>query len=109
MAYVTFSGMPDPGAGHEYQLWLHPADGSSPASLGTYGLDDLQDPVTFRGLSGYQDLTVTVEPDGGSEAPTTQALGSLDLVHQVTRGLQYGGHPNSTPSAPNSTPAEGSD
>lgn len=109
MAYVDFSGMPDPGDGQEYQLWLHPADGSSPASLGTYGLEDLQDPVAFRGVKQYQDLTVTVEPEGGSEGPTTQSLGSLDLVHQVTRGLQYGGHPNSTPTAPSTSatpPAE---
>lgn len=105
MAYVAFSGMPDPGDGHEYQLWLHPADGSTPASLGTYSVQDLQDPVAFRGVKQYQDLTVTVEPEGGSEGPTTQSLGSLDLVHQITRGPQYGGHPNSTPTAPSGSPS----
>lgn len=98
MAYVEFSGMPDPGAGQTYQLWLHPADGSAAANLGTRTVQDLEDPVTFRGLTAYQDFAVTLEPEGGSDYPTTQPLGTLDLVHQMTRGPQYGGHPNTTPS-----------
>jgi DNA-directed RNA polymerase specialized sigma24 family protein len=97
MAYVTFAGLPDPGEGNVYQLWLFPRDGAAPNTLGTYDLRDLQDPVTFRGIERYADLVVTVEPEGGSEKPTSAPLGAVDLVHQVTQGPIYGGHPNNTP------------
>ena len=97
MAYVTFAGMPDPGEGNVYQLWLFPRDGTTPGTLGTYELRDLQDPVTFRGVGRYAELVVTVEPEGGSETPTSARLGAVDLVHQVTQGPIYGGHPNNTP------------
>ncbi|MDI3331969.1 MAG: anti-sigma factor [Micrococcus sp.] len=96
MAYVTFAGLPDPGEGNVYQLWLFPRDGAAPNTLGTYDLADLQDPVTFRGVARYADLVVTVEPDGGSETPTSAPLGSVDLVHQVTQGPIYGGQPSNT-------------
>lgn len=97
MAYVTFAGLPDPGEGNVFQVWLFPTDGSAPNSLGTYTLEDLQEPVTFRGVEGFRDLVLTLEPEGGSETPTTAPLGSVDLVHQVTQGPIYGGHPNNTP------------
>lgn len=100
MAYVTFAGLPDPGEGNVYQLWLFPRDGAAPSTLGTYDLDDLQDPVTFRGIQRYADLALTVEPEGGSETPTSARLGAVDLVHQVTQGPIYGGHPNNTPAPP---------
>lgn len=97
MAYVTFSGLPDPGEGNVYQLWLLPRDGSTPSTLGTHTLGELEDPVAFRGVERYSDLVVTVEPEGGSETPTSAPLGAVDLVHQVTQGPVYGGHPNNTP------------
>lgn len=97
MAYVTFAGLPDPGEGKVYQLWLFPRDGTAPNTLGTYDLRDLQDPVTFRGIERYADLVLTVEPEGGSETPTSARLGAVDLVHQVTQGPIYGGQPNNTP------------
>lgn len=97
MAYVTFAGLPVPEEGAVYQLWLFPTDGSAPHSLGTHTTEDLQDPVTFRGVERFRDLVVTLEPEGGSETPTTAPLGSVDLVHQVTQGPVYGGHPNNTP------------
>ncbi len=107
MAYVTFAGLPDPGEGRVFQVWLVPTDGSAPNSLGTYTLQDLVDPVAFRGVDGFQDVGITVEPEGGSETPTTAMLGSVDLVHQVTRGPVYGGHPNGTPMpSPSGSPSE---
>ncbi|MFC7402012.1 anti-sigma factor domain-containing protein [Citricoccus sp. GCM10030269] len=98
MAYITFAGLPHPEDGSVYQLWLFPTDGSAPHSLGTYSLEDLEDPVTFRGVEQYEELAITTEPDGGSETPTSAPLGSVNLIHQVTQGPVYGGHPNSTPS-----------
>jgi RNA polymerase sigma factor (sigma-70 family) len=106
MAYITFAGLPAPGEGNVYQLWLYPLDGSTPHSLGTYSLEDLEDPVTFRGIEQHRDLVVTLEPEGGSETPTSAPLGTVDLVHQVTQGPIYGGHPNNTP-APSEEPEEG--
>lgn len=98
MAYVEFTDMPDPGEGNTYQLWLYPRDGSAPADLGTRSAERLEDPVAFRGVNGFEDLTITVEPEGGSDRPGGEMLGEVDLLHQVTMGPQYGGHPNSTPS-----------
>lgn len=91
--YVTVHGMPQLQPGQAYQVWLHPEDGSAPASLGQFQADEFQDPLTFRGLDRFAALSLTVEPDSGSDVPTSEFLVGVDLDPASHAGPRYGGQP----------------
>lgn len=63
-------GMPDPGAGRIYELWRIDAEGPDPAGL--FGPDGSGEAGLVAPLDGADPAAwgVTVEPDGGSPAPT---------------------------------------
>ena len=69
--------LPQAPDGHTYQLWLIGADGD-PHSAGL--LDSRSSPVVVSGLTGAQEVALTVEPTGGSPAPTTPAVMAMPLV-----------------------------
>ncbi|MER5597403.1 anti-sigma factor [Streptomyces sp. NPDC002265] len=75
-AIVTLSGYDGLASGHVHQLWLmRPAE--RPRSLGLFDGDT---PLVTSGLDkSATSLAVTVEPDGGSEQPTTQPIVQLAL------------------------------
>ncbi|MWA10098.1 anti-sigma factor [Streptomyces sp. BA2] len=79
-AVVSVTGLAAPPEGRAHQLWLlRPA--SAPRSL---GLLDGETPVIATGLSASAaSLAVTVEPDGGSERPTSAPLVQLALESVV--------------------------
>jgi anti-sigma-K factor RskA len=62
-------GLEDPPSDHTYQVWL--LDDGEPTSAGTFdpasGVGALQ---TDQSLDGVDGVAVTVEPSGGSKAPT---------------------------------------
>jgi anti-sigma-K factor RskA len=62
-------GLEDPPSDHTYQVWL--LDDGKPTSAGTFdpasGVGALQ---TDQSLDGVDGVAVTVEPSGGSKAPT---------------------------------------
>ena len=62
-------GLDDPPSDHTYQVWL--LDDGQPISAGTFdpasGVGGLQ---TDHSLDGVDEVAVTVEPEGGSPAPT---------------------------------------
>lgn len=62
-----------------YQIWL--IEGDRPASAGIFDPGpDASAAAVVAGSTGDADaIAVTVEPDGGSEAPTTQPVLSADL------------------------------
>ncbi|MCX2949713.1 anti-sigma factor [Lentzea sp. NEAU-D7] len=69
--------LPQAPDGHTYQLWLIGADGDpKPAGL----LDSRSSPVVVNGLTGAQEVALTVEPVGGSPAPTTPAVMAMPLA-----------------------------
>lgn len=75
-AYVMVDGLAPAPAGREYQLWS--TDGPTPASLGVMG-DGSADasmviPATARSVA------VSIEPVGGSTAPTTTPILSGQLT-----------------------------
>ncbi|MGV9254490.1 anti-sigma factor [Streptomyces sp. NPDC003697] len=75
-AVVTLSGYGAPPSGHVRQLWLM-RPGARPQSLGLF---DAGTPLVASGLTrSATSLAVTVEPDGGSEQPTTQPIVQLGL------------------------------
>jgi anti-sigma-K factor RskA len=75
-AVVTLSGYGDPPSDRVRQLWLMRPD-AQPRSLGLFADDT---PLVTSGLDkSATSLAVTVEPDGGSEQPTTQPVVQLAL------------------------------
>ncbi|PXA80823.1 hypothetical protein DCC26_03350 [Auritidibacter sp. NML120779] len=80
VAYLSFSSVPDLGADQTYQVWLFASAGDSPSSLGQYDATQMEDRhVQFRGVNGYEQLWVTIEPENGSDYPTTEPLVQIDL------------------------------
>ncbi|WP_024801685.1 anti-sigma factor domain-containing protein [Nocardia sp. BMG51109] len=77
-ALVSFETVPGPPAGRVYQLWLVPPEGQ-PQSAGV--LTRLPTPTTplVTKIATTGKLAVTIEPDGGSTAPTTEPLGAVAL------------------------------
>lgn len=66
-------------AGRVYQLWtIRP--GSDPASAGVLAEGQSADVVVVDGLPGATDVALTLEPPGGSAAPTSALLADVRLA-----------------------------
>lgn len=65
----TAAGLPPLPDGKVYELWLMGAAGIRPA-----GLLEGESPVLAQARSGDAHVGLTVEPEGGSEQPTTQPV-----------------------------------
>ncbi|MGW8566808.1 anti-sigma factor [Isoptericola sp. NPDC055881] len=66
------SGLPGPGDGHDYQLWVVGAEGGV-TSAGVLQAADGSVEHLVQDVPGVG-VAVTVEPDGGSEQPTTDPV-----------------------------------
>lgn len=75
-AMVVGPDLPPPMAGQEYQVWLMRDGTPTPSS---HFADGSQRVWLTGDLSGIQALAVTVEPTGGSPAPTTPVLGTVEM------------------------------
>ncbi|WP_395297566.1 anti-sigma factor domain-containing protein [Kitasatospora hibisci] len=71
------AGLPAPGPGRVYELWLDHAGTLSPAGLLPAGDGAL---VLTAPLDGARAVGVTEEPAGGSDRPTTQPIMALQLT-----------------------------
>jgi anti-sigma-K factor RskA len=73
-AVLVGSDLGDPGADKTYQLWA--IDGTTPTSAGVFtpGSSGSVDQVVDAPSSNPDAWGVTVEPQGGSPAPTTEVL-----------------------------------
>ncbi|MHA7285167.1 anti-sigma factor [Arthrobacter sp. MDT3-44] len=80
-AVVTLSGVPAPAEGHVYQMWRIPADGTAPVSVGTMSGEDVAGTkvTELTDISGYTAIAITVEPEGGSAAPTLPIVAQIPL------------------------------
>ena len=82
LSYLLVWNLPLPPGNHVYQIWLISPDGSR-ADAGSF-LPDVQHPftstplLTSRNLTEFTGMEVTVEPSGGSEAPTGERILSVD-------------------------------
>ncbi|GAB6897294.1 anti-sigma factor [Kineosporia succinea] len=74
-AVLSASGVPDAPHGHEYQMWV--IRGGSVVSGGRLDLRDGDGSAMMTGLSPDVRLAVSVEPEGGSERPTTTPVVQL--------------------------------
>lgn len=78
-AVVKMSGVPAPPAGKVYQMWLIPKDGSAPVSQGLMDEQSLSKPAVVQGIHSAASLGITVEPAGGSKAPTLPTVAAAPL------------------------------
>lgn len=76
---ITFDGLPDPGQGMAYQMWLLDGD-AEPAPEDTF------DPsaggsatVLLEGAADVDAVAVTIEPAGGSQVPTQPVIAVIEL------------------------------
>jgi anti-sigma-K factor RskA len=77
---VVLDGLPVRDVDETYQLWV--ITGSKATSAGTVDVDRPGPPnrVLVSGVSSADAIGVTVEPRGGSEAPTTTPIAQLPLA-----------------------------
>ncbi|HJF14412.1 MAG TPA: anti-sigma factor [Enteractinococcus helveticum] len=80
VAYLSFSDVADLEEDQRYQVWLFEEPGGSVVSVGTYTAQQLENgDVQFRGVNNYELLWITVEPETGSETPSSTALVEMPL------------------------------
>ncbi|MGR0159468.1 anti-sigma factor domain-containing protein [Paenarthrobacter nitroguajacolicus] len=71
---VLMDGVAPAPEGKVYQLWTLPKDGSAPVPQGTMDAETLSKPAVVKGLASASSVAITVEPTGGSTAPTTDPV-----------------------------------
>ena len=71
------SSLRHPAAGRTYQAWGLPADGGKPVPLPTFSRPGAV--VIVDGVGRYAKLAVTVEPSGGSRAPSAAPFAAATL------------------------------
>jgi len=78
-AVLIADGLPDPGEGRTYEVWLIGDDGPRPA--GTFVPRDGSASVLIDGEATVGLMVgLTIEPEGGSEVPTGDVLMTADLA-----------------------------
>lgn len=76
---ITMNDVPPPPEGKVYQMWLIPEDGSAPVSQGLMDAEALSKPAVVTGIESATALGITVEPEGGSPAPTMPTVAAAPL------------------------------
>ncbi|HXS61568.1 MAG TPA: anti-sigma factor [Streptosporangiaceae bacterium] len=76
----TTEGLPRLPAGHCYQLWLVGPAGERSANMLPPSRNGMTSPVVAAGLTQGDWASLTVEPAGGSEQPTTAPILMLSLA-----------------------------
>lgn len=80
LAYLSFQEVAELEDDQRYQVWLFEEPGGAVVSVGTFTAEELENnEVQFRGVNDYALLWVTVEPETGSETPSSTALVELLL------------------------------
>lgn len=77
-ATVAFDAVPPPPDGSDYQLWMIDPTGV-PHSAGVLAELPAENAPYVTEFTGTGQLAVTLEPDGGSPAPTSTPLGAVTL------------------------------
>lgn len=79
MAVVAVSGMEPAPAEHEYQLWFIGDEGARSAGMLGNPDDGMLGPVAAHGVNDAEQMGITVEPEGGSDQPTSDPVMMMDL------------------------------
>ncbi|MEJ7635623.1 anti-sigma factor [Aeromicrobium sp.] len=73
-AVIFANDLPSPGDGKVYQVWM--IDDSGPTDQGTFVEDG---DMVMDGITKADRIAVTVEPEGGSERPTTPPVATIPV------------------------------
>lgn len=71
-AVIIAKGLPSPGTGKVYQVWM--IDQGGPTSQGTFTTNGQ---MIMKGVAGADRIAVTVEPSGGSKQPTSAPVATI--------------------------------
>lgn len=74
LVVLNLEGLPQPGDQRVYQLWYLKGDVPHPGTTFTPNQDGRVVVPLSGDLSNYQAIAVTVEPSGGSDAPTSDPI-----------------------------------
>lgn len=79
-AVVVMNELPTLKAGTSYQMWAVGPKGAQ--SLGVMDGNEITEPTTrvVKGIADANSVALTVEPEGGSEQPTSEPLVNVDLA-----------------------------
>ena len=77
---VVLADAPAPGPDRAYQLWLVPTGSTTPVSAGLLPAGQAQATELIQGVRGRAEFAVSLEPAGGSPAPSTTPLVGISLV-----------------------------
>ncbi|MEO4004839.1 anti-sigma factor [Flavobacterium sp. CAU 1735] len=80
--YVDASGLPEPPKGHVYQVWSLKMDPLTPTSIGLLEKTEIGKSRIFKvdNATDAEGFGITLEPAGGSAAPTLEQLYTLGKV-----------------------------
>ncbi len=80
--YVDASGLPEPPKGHVYQVWSLKMDPLTPTSIGLLEKTEIGKSGIFKvdNTTDAEGFGITLEPAGGSAAPTLEQLYTLGKV-----------------------------
>jgi hypothetical protein len=73
------TGLPEPAAGRVYQVWIRDGERITPSTVFVVDRNGAGVAAIPAGLEGGDEVMVTREPRGGSDAPTTAPLLSAPL------------------------------
>jgi anti-sigma-K factor RskA len=77
---MKLTGLQSPGSGRVYQVWVMKADGKvSPDNVFTVNSSGQGSVALRNDLDGAKQVLISVEPDGGSQQPTTTPIASTTL------------------------------
>lgn len=78
-AVLTAADLPEVESDRTYQLWAIAGD-EQPESLGLLEVEDGRALTRVEDLPQEAVLALTVEPEGGSEQPTTEPIGAIETT-----------------------------
>jgi anti-sigma-K factor RskA len=77
---MKLTGLQSPGAGRVYQVWVMKADGKvTPDNVFTVNSSGQGSVALRNDLDGAKQVLISVEPEGGSQQPTTSPIASATL------------------------------
>ncbi|MHA7943775.1 anti-sigma factor [Formosa sp. 3Alg 14/1] len=84
--YLDAQGLPEPPKGKVYQVWSLTLNPLTPTSLGTLDdfVSDTNKIFTIENANASEAFGITLEPAGGSDAPTLEQLYALGTVASVS-------------------------
>jgi anti-sigma-K factor RskA len=80
-AHLKVTGMPEPGDGKIYEVWIQHTDGTVSATDSLFGVtsDGSGSVHVADDLTDVKAVMVTVEPEGGSDKPTSQPMITINV------------------------------